>query len=143
VRIVIRDLQTEKRVFAWIGLSGCGRSASEEIQEQHHYPDYQHDVNEAAGNIRITACSASVRISLSAVRGRPSPYGYDGHGNVRFLTNSGLREHVCNRKTSHQYLKRGEVGWSQTSLLIRVASGVRGASVGETSQEMMPRVSTT
>jgi ABC-type phosphate transport system ATPase subunit len=52
VRIVIRDLQTEKRVFAWIGISGCGRSASEEMQEQHHYSDYQYDVNEAAGNVK-------------------------------------------------------------------------------------------
>jgi hypothetical protein len=22
------------------------------MQEQHHYPDYQHDVNEAAGNVK-------------------------------------------------------------------------------------------
>jgi hypothetical protein len=52
VRIVIRDLQTEKRVFVWIGISGCGRSASEEMQQQHHYSDYQHDVNKAAGNVK-------------------------------------------------------------------------------------------
>jgi hypothetical protein len=56
-------------------------------------------------SVRITACSASVRISLSELRGLPTPYGYDGHGNVRSLTNSGLRERVRNRKTSHQYLK--------------------------------------
>ena len=52
MRIVIRNLQTEKRALARTRLSGCGRSASEEMQEQHHYPDYQHDVNEAAGNVK-------------------------------------------------------------------------------------------
>jgi hypothetical protein len=52
MRIVTRNLQTEKRVFAWTSLSDCGRSASEEMQEQHHYPDYQHDVNQAAGNVK-------------------------------------------------------------------------------------------
>jgi hypothetical protein len=32
--------------------SDCGRSASEEMPEQRHDPDYQHDVNEAAGNVK-------------------------------------------------------------------------------------------
>ena len=52
MRIVIRNLQTEKRALARTRLSGCGQSASEEMQEQQHYPDYQHDVNEAAGNVK-------------------------------------------------------------------------------------------
>jgi RHS repeat-associated protein len=34
------------------------------------------------------ACSASARTSLWAAPGRPSFYGYDGHENVRFLSNT-------------------------------------------------------
>ena len=35
-----------------------------------------------------TACSASVKINSISGTWTPSFYGYDGHGNVRFLTNS-------------------------------------------------------
>ena len=52
LRIVTHNLQTQKRVFAWTSLSDCGRSTSDEMQEQHHDPDDQHDVNEAAGNVK-------------------------------------------------------------------------------------------
>ena len=38
-------------VIAWTTHLGCG-STSEEVQEEHHYADYQQDVNEAAGNVK-------------------------------------------------------------------------------------------
>jgi hypothetical protein len=42
----------ERAFFTSTGISGCDFSASEEMQGQHHYTDYQQDVNQATGNVK-------------------------------------------------------------------------------------------
>jgi len=48
----MRRVKKELVKLRMSSLSDCGRSASEEMQEQHHDPDYQRDVNEAAGYVK-------------------------------------------------------------------------------------------
>jgi hypothetical protein len=43
----------KQRTFClYTTLSGCGRSAPEEMREEHHDTDHQQDVNYAAGNVK-------------------------------------------------------------------------------------------
>jgi len=38
--------------FASTSISGCGFSAPEEMQGEHHYTDYQQHVNQGTGNVK-------------------------------------------------------------------------------------------